>query len=288
MGLSDLKKDDDETMYAGGEKSGMALEGAGNPQQSLINQILEQAQRGAKDRGSSFGDGDEDDSEKTLKIFQGQPRKLNDEASPSSSGTTSKPGKKQEKVKRTLTFWRDGFTVADSGPIFEYQRPENQRLLSLIQSGHAPLDLLDVEPGQAVELNISHKLSEDFKPSSSAASTVSFSGKGYKLSDVDNSSPNSNKSKSNDSTKKQLDSAPSVDSSKPTTSLQLRFADGTRANTTFNNSTTIAAVFAFIQNRSDRSFNLLSGVPPTKLEATDTRTLEEAGLLHTVIIQQWK
>lgn len=49
MSLSDLKKNDDNTYYAGGEKSGMAIEGGGgnpsNREHQMIRDILQQAER---------------------------------------------------------------------------------------------------------------------------------------------------------------------------------------------------------------------------------------------------
>lgn len=45
MSLSDLKKENDNSMYAGGEKSGMAIQGRDNEQSRLIRGILERAQK---------------------------------------------------------------------------------------------------------------------------------------------------------------------------------------------------------------------------------------------------
>jgi hypothetical protein len=47
MGLDDLKRaeGEDKSMYAGGEKSGMALEGADRPEHDLVRRIFEQAQQ---------------------------------------------------------------------------------------------------------------------------------------------------------------------------------------------------------------------------------------------------
>lgn len=45
MSLSDLNKEDDHTMYAGGEKSGMAIQGQDDEKSRLIRGILDQAQK---------------------------------------------------------------------------------------------------------------------------------------------------------------------------------------------------------------------------------------------------
>ena len=48
MGIGDLRREEgeDKSMYAGGEKSGMALEGAdGRPETDLVHRILQQARQ---------------------------------------------------------------------------------------------------------------------------------------------------------------------------------------------------------------------------------------------------
>lgn len=92
-----------------------------------------------------------------------------------------------------------------------------------------------------------------------------------------------------------LHSAPSplaglvVDRSLPSTSIQLRLADGTRMVAHFNHHHTIADIHSFIDASrpgGSRSYQLQTvGFPPKVL--TDlTQTIEQAGLLNSVVIQK--
>ncbi|KAK4398892.1 Plant UBX domain-containing protein 4 [Sesamum angolense] len=80
-----------------------------------------------------------------------------------------------------------------------------------------------------------------------------------------------------------------VDTSLPSTTIQLRLADGTRMVAHFNHHNTIADIRSFI-NASRRgrstSYQLQTvGFPPKVL--TDlTQTVEQAGLLNSVVIQK--
>lgn len=293
MGLSDLRKgaDDDRSMYAGGEKSGMAIEGAddpANPQAHLIRNILEQAARG----GAQHESDSEPEEEDRVKPFQGRAQRLRDDgaAGPEDRREKEAPKRKPEKATRTLTFWRNGFTVAEGGPLFEYHLPENQQLLALLQEGHAPLDLLRVGPGQAVDVRVAHRMGEEFDPAAASESgpsgTKTFSGKGHRLGDLAEPPVASTATNARGTPAGQ----PPVDSSRPTTVLQLRYADGTRMNATFNTSTTVADLFSFVRTSSgagSRTFSLLFGRPPAPLDPADGRTLQDANLLHTVVMQQW-
>lgn len=80
-----------------------------------------------------------------------------------------------------------------------------------------------------------------------------------------------------------------VDKSLPSTSIQLRLADGTRMVAHFNHHHTIADVRSFIDASrpgGSRSYQLQTvGFPPKVL--TDlTQTIEQAGLLNSVVVQR--
>lgn len=306
MGLNDLRREagDDRSMYAGGEKSGMAIEGVddpANPQARMIRSILEQAAKGGTGHGSEDEqEGGEEEEGRRTKPFQGRPQRLRDGQSctptPTDDGEKETLKRKPGKVTRTLTFWRNGFTVAEGGPLFEYHVPENQQLLGLLQAGHAPLSLLQVEPGQSVDVRVLHRMGEDFDPAASSearttggSSTLKvFAGKGQRLGDL--AEPSSS-SKAQIMTQRTPAGQPTIDPSQPTTTLQLRFANGTRMNATFNTSNTVADLFSFVQTSSEagsRTFSLLFGRPPTSLDPSDARSLQDLNLLNTVVMQQWK
>ncbi|KDQ58119.1 hypothetical protein JAAARDRAFT_34921 [Jaapia argillacea MUCL 33604] len=64
---------------------------------------------------------------------------------------------------RHITFWRDGFSIGD-GELMRYEDPANTQILSEIHSGWAPPRLLNVLPGQFIELRVANRLSEDYTP----------------------------------------------------------------------------------------------------------------------------
>lgn len=303
MGLSDLRREagDDRSMYAGGEKSGMAIEGVddpANPQARMIRSILEQAAKGGTSYESK-GEHEEGEGGEGTRPFQGRPQRLRDgesaTTSPTEEGGEETPKRKLGKVTRTLTFWRNGFTVADEGPLFEYHLPENQQLLGLLQAGHAPLSLLQVEPGQSVDVRVIHRMGEDFNPGASRETRPTggtsvprvFTGRGQRLGDL--AEPVSG-SKNTTMMQKTPTGTPTIDPSEPTTTLQLRFADGTRMNATFNTSNTVSDLFSFVRtssNAGSRTFSLLFGRPPASLDPADSRSLRDASIINTVVMQQW-
>ncbi|KAJ9528251.1 hypothetical protein QJQ45_014237 [Haematococcus lacustris] len=79
-----------------------------------------------------------------------------------------------------------------------------------------------------------------------------------------------------------------VNEAQPTTSLQLRLADGARLVARFNHSHRVSDIRRFIRaSRPDMTFSytLATGVPP-KPVGDEAQTLTEAGLLNAVIIQR--
>jgi UBX domain-containing protein 1 len=79
-----------------------------------------------------------------------------------------------------------------------------------------------------------------------------------------------------------------VDDSLPSTSLQIRFADGSRLVARFNTSQTIGDVRAFIDATrpgEGSDYTLQVGFPPKLLDDV-TETIEEAGVGKSVIFQR--
>lgn len=80
-----------------------------------------------------------------------------------------------------------------------------------------------------------------------------------------------------------------VDQSQPSTSIQLRLADGTRMVSQFNFQHTIRDIRGFIDASrpgGQRSYQLQTvGFPPKQLSDLD-QTIEQAGLANSVVIQK--
>lgn len=160
-----------------------------------------------------------------------------------------------ESAIRHLTFWRDGFTVED-GELMRYDDPENSTILAELNAGYvllqsrfqyglitrpsrAPPSILNVEDGQHVELRVSRRITEDYVP---PAGIRTFTGSGNRLGNpvpqfVSGGAPimpGSFSEAGSSSTPVggvEPDSVTpkfEVDQSQPTTSVQIRLADGTK------------------------------------------------------------
>lgn len=169
-----------------------------------------------------------------------------------------------ETAIRHLTFWRDGFQVED-GELRRYDDPAQSQILAEINSGyvvhcqltellliflfclvgrHAPPSILNVRPGQHVELRVAKRTNEDYVP---PKGSKAFSGSGNRLGSVvpnfvgasDSTSipmPGSFPSAATSTTspasavdRAEISTKFEVDQSQPTTSIQIRLADGTRS-----------------------------------------------------------
>ncbi|KAK9480898.1 SEP domain-containing protein [Lipomyces japonicus] len=165
-----------ENFFTGGEKSGLAVENPDSDRSRVVRDILRQAELGGQARRPTTP------AEQARSRFTGQGFTLGDEPS---SSTLSEPSPRtppvttdQAPVTRTLTFWREGFNI-ENGALLRYDDPANQEILRAINSGRAPLHLLDVLPGQPVDVRVERRLDEDYVAPS--ASKGGFFGSGHRL-----------------------------------------------------------------------------------------------------------
>lgn len=80
-----------------------------------------------------------------------------------------------------------------------------------------------------------------------------------------------------------------VDKSLPSTSIQLRLADGTRTVAQFNHHHTIADIRSFIdafRPGGSTTYQLQTVGFPPKILGDLSQTIEQAGLLNSVVIQK--
>jgi hypothetical protein len=163
-----------------------------------------------------------------------------------------------EATIRHLTFWRNGFQVED-GELMRYDDPDHARTLAEINAGYghltfsithhltssylslAPPSVLGVHAGQRVELRVAKRTQDDYVPPKGARN---FGGSGQRLGGVvpsDNTNggsvlmPGSFPTGNSSTPRASSEAARSlsatkfeVDQSQPTTSIQIRLADGTR------------------------------------------------------------
>jgi UBX domain-containing protein 1 len=197
-----------------------------------------------------------------------------------------------------MHLWADGVSI-DDGPLFRFDDPANQPLMEQINQGHAPLSMLDVQPGQEVDLNLDpHKDENYVKPK---PKYKPFGGSGQRLgSPTPGVAASSSTTTAAPATSQQSavpgGAAPptnEVDESAPTVTLQVRLGDGTRLQSRFNTTQTIGDVYDFVSRASpasaERAWALMTTFPSKELEDKsvvlgDMSDFKRGG----VVVQKWK
>ncbi|PQQ12166.1 plant UBX domain-containing protein 4-like [Prunus yedoensis var. nudiflora] len=211
---SDSDSDGPQEYYTGGEKSGMLVQdpSKGNDVDSIFDQ--------ARELGAVEGPFDPSSASSSSRSFTGTGRLLTGE-------TVQSTPQQPETVVHNIIFWSNGFTIND-GPLRPLDDPENASFLESIKKSECPKEL---EP-------------EDEEP---VKRRVPFQGVGRT---VGSSSTPVASEPTTAST--HLNTAPTpsvglvVDETLPSTSVQLRLADGTRLPAHFNYHHTISDIRAFI------------------------------------------
>ncbi|ORZ03363.1 hypothetical protein BCR43DRAFT_483209 [Syncephalastrum racemosum] len=290
----DESDDDRQDFFAGGEKSGMLVKGP-NKHNDLVNQILKKAAEG----GPAPDEDDPTAAQKHPSFFQGSGYKLGSEEEPSELINPTAPQAHEElplePVTRYLTFWRNGFSV-DDGPLYRYDDPANQTMLNAINSGRAPLSLLNVRHGQPVDVRVARRQDEDYVPPPKAPPKP-FEGSGHRLgspapfaapASPSGAAPGAYPSSSSAAAASN-EPVVTVDESQPTTQLQIRLGDGSRLVAKFNHTQTVGDIRRYIDGTrpADRSYILQTTFPVKEL-TDETQTLKDAGLLNTVIVQRYQ
>ncbi|PNS16501.1 hypothetical protein CAC42_235 [Sphaceloma murrayae] len=294
----DDSEDEDENkqdFFAGGEKSGLAVQNPNNSNKpadhfkSIMNQARANRPRPGGD-DQATGSANFTGRAQTLGGDDVESRIIDD---PSSSARPSGSAR----VTRTLHLWQDGFSV-DDGPLYRFDDPANAPTLALINSGRAPLALLGVEPGQEVDLQLNpHKDEKYVQPKTSYKP---FAGSGQRLGSP-TPGPTGGSAQSGARAPQsaapaaaQSSAAPSVsiDESQPTIQLQIRLGDGTQLRSRFNTSHTIGDVYDFVNASSTasraRGYALMTTFPSKELsdksvKLGDLSEYKRGG----VVVQKW-
>ncbi|CAA7406988.1 unnamed protein product [Spirodela intermedia] len=267
--------DGPQEYYTGGEKSGMLVQdpSKSNPD---VEAIFEQARQMGATQGPM-----EHQPSSGSKSFTGTGRLLSGE-------TVQVAPQPPEEVLHDVVFWIDGFTVND-GPLRRFDDPENASFLESIKKSECPRELEPADRRTAVHVNLSRREQNCPEP---VKRFSAFVGIGRTLSTVPAAAGSPSPAPAATSTDGATGSPPgglSVDESLPSTSIQLRLADGTRMVARFNNHHTVGDIRAFIdasRPAAERGYRLQTmGFPPTQL--TDlAQTIEQAGLANSVVIQK--
>ncbi|KAL1625678.1 protein phosphatase regulator [Diplodia seriata] len=298
-GHDDDDDEEDQDFFAGGEKSGLAVQNpnSGPSTRDQINSILDRARRNMPRPG---GEDEQEPARPTH--FRGQGQTLGGDEEPSRVIPDPLAGasapRRLERVRRVMHLWRDGFSI-DDGRLYRYDDPANAGLLEMINSGRAPLDILDVEHNQEVDLEVQPHREEDYvapKPKYKP-----FSGSGQRLGSPTpaatsgSSTPTPAAAPAAASSSSAAPQAPTVqvDDSQPTLTMQIRLGDGTRLQSRFNTSHTIGDLYDFVNRASpaslERDYALMTTFPSKDLNEKaqvlgDMPEFKRGG----VVVQKWK
>ncbi|KAF8594705.1 SEP-domain-containing protein [Ceratobasidium sp. AG-I] len=299
--------DDDEApsdqplnFFTGGERSGLSVENpdaaprrSGPP--SLVRDIFRKAAEGSSAPGAESEDS-------SSHVFSGGGHTLGSDEIESSfipDPNAPPPDADEEEVAvREITFWRDGFSIAD-GPLLKYDDPANQAILDAINSGAAPPSLLNVQVGQPVELRVARRTHEEYQPPPPRPAAP-FSGSGNRLgapvpgTSSEPSVPGAYSSAGSSAGPRvepdAIQTRFEVDNSQPTTSIQVRLADGTRLTCRMNHTHTVGDIRSFINastpGAASRPYTIGTTFPNRVLE-DDKQTVESAGIKGSVVVQRW-
>ncbi|CAK7212391.1 protein phosphatase regulator [Sporothrix curviconia] len=287
----DYSDDDDENnggrgdLFAGGEKSGLAVQdptmgdrGASSDAKRVMRDIVAQAkanhrasQAGGGGGGGPSAGGPSTQAQAPPSRFRGSGQTLGGEgvesrtipdanapatATRSGSGAAAAAAAAASEVpeERTLHIWQDGFSI-DDGPLHRYDDPSNAADLQMIRQGRAPLHLMNVPFGQAVDIKLHehqerwHQLPRVYRP---------FSGEGRRLgspvpggaaaaSTTISETLSSTVAAAPAPAASSASAAPAVDESLPTLTIRVQLPDGTRLPARFNTTQTIGDVYAFVE-----------------------------------------
>jgi UBX domain-containing protein 1 len=275
-GDSSDEHEEPQDLFAGGEKSGLAVQ---NPD-DIKQKILEKARRTKLPS---------DESKPRKSFFTGTARTLGGDDTPSHVIPDVNEGrpKHPQRVRRTLHFWSDGFSV-DDGDLYRSDDPQNADILEGIRQGRAPLSIMNVRPDQEVDVEVEQhdgpKPKPKYKP---------FSGRGQRLGSP---TPALSRIPQPDVAAPAAEVAEpklDVDESQPTITLQIRLGDGTRLTSRFNTSHTIGDVYSFVTAASPasrvRPWVLMTTFPSRELNDKtavlgDLSDFKRGG----VVVQRWQ
>jgi len=135
--------------------------------------------------------------------------------------------------------WKNGFQVGDDGPLRDYETPENKQFMSDLHAGRLPKELA-TQFKRDIGIALSDRRKENYR-APTPPSYISFSGSGQSLGmqaqavagAIDTS---------------KTDGKPTVNTSKPSTTIQFRFHNGQRATLDVNTDHTVADLISYVKS----------------------------------------
>uniref|UniRef100_UPI00358F0772 NSFL1 cofactor p47-like isoform X1 n=1 Tax=Myxine glutinosa TaxID=7769 RepID=UPI00358F0772 len=283
----DDSDDEGQRFYAGGsEHSGQQI--VGPPRRRGANEIVDHLFKEAKEHGAVPVESTAGLRGSKTKMFSGGGYRLGTPGDDSSSSYVSggHGAGALPDMHVVLKLWRNGFNL-NNGELREYDDPSSSLFLSAIKRGEVPQELQRRARGAQVSLDMQDHRDQDYVVSQQTFQA--FSGQGQKLGSP---APHvvGETSREPAVQVQAADAMVEVDESAPTTTLQIRFADGSRLLQRFNHTHRLADLRRFVEQArpaSSRCFVLMTTFPNKELN-DDEQTLQQLNLLNAVIVQRVK
>lgn len=276
--------DQPQEWYAGGERSGMAVQPPPKPEGgSLVDRIMRRALEERAAGGSSFPPSFSPEQQQSNPIiFTGRGQTESNEPDDDEG----------EIAVRNITFWRNGFSIGDNA-FYNTEDPANRHILESILQGRAPQGIFNVKNGQRVEMRVTDRHGEDYV-SSPPSSSQPFSGQGRRLGGIVPSVDTTVAAADplmGSSTSSSNENPIELDSDQPTVQIQIRLADGSRLIAKVNPSHTIGHLRAFVLSQrpdaaGSRPFVFKVVMPPKVLD-DDSATIKDTGIANAAIAQHF-
>ena len=261
-GARDGRDDDDEPQdfFAGGEKSGLAVTNPDDLKKRIVDKAMKRQRPLPKEEPAAPDH------------FKGNARTLGGDDAPSVEvPAADQPRALPTRVERVLHFWSDGFSI-DDGELYRTDDPRNADILNGIRQGRAPLHIMNVQPGQEVDVEIKQHDEDYVQPKKKF---VPFGGQGTRLGSPTPggvSMPGAFESQpANTKTAPSAAAEVEIDNSQPTLTLRISLGNGTRLTSRFNTTHTVATVYDFVRraDSTGRAFVLQTTFPTKVLENQD-------------------
>ncbi|XP_035906696.1 NSFL1 cofactor p47 [Anopheles stephensi] len=295
---SEDEEEQGQAFYAGGsERSGQQVLGPPrkNPIKDYVSEIFRSAQQGNLE---TFDPSDESGGS-SWSLYAGTGYRLgqteddHQEVAPRGSRTAAATGGQNLEIV-TLTLWRQGFVIND-GELRLYEDPANREFFESITRGEIPEELrskgqtmfrVDLKDNRHEEYV---KRSKPFKAFGGSGQTLGSPVPPMATASSSSTTSSSSVTGSNEENEKRATEELALDSSQPTTMLQIRLADGSRLSARFNQTHTVDHVRRYIVNARPQygaqNFALMTTFPSKEL-SDGAQSLKEAGLLNAAIMQR--
>ncbi|XP_012272313.1 NSFL1 cofactor p47 [Orussus abietinus] len=282
---SSSDEEEGQAFYAGGsEHSGQQMLGPGK-KKDIISDMFKSCQSQAVSVEHKTG------GQQRPNTFVGTGYKLGQTSSDTEVVSASPSGQQSNSGLITLKLWRDGFTINDR-EIRPYNDPVNDEFLSAIKRGEIPMEIRREVQGAEVRLDMEDHRHEEYVPPK--VKVKAFTGKGHMLGSpspatVGMTVPTDPADQAANETqaKRELN----LNTADPMTTIQIRLADGSNVRAQFNLTHTIGDVRRYITTMrpqyASRDFSLLTTYP-TKELSDEGKTIEEAGLQNSALMQRLK